>query len=241
MIDPKTHVAMCEAEFAAGRASRDAEVERLKGMVDEIQAARRVNSEHDKLLAQVHTLRHQLSMSQQAKDDATVSAAWTMYDRERMANTGLNKLLSDAQSERDNAWEELRKIREAIHANAEESTLDEVVRLFGQFSTAARQRDELMDKLAAFISGAEHVTEAGCTRRSFVAMPECWAMVHKDRLAELEGIEDKLDYASDREIRLRGHIGWLRKVLGEYGSGSAPLDVWKTRRDSVLDMTKESV
>jgi uncharacterized protein YpuA (DUF1002 family) len=47
-------------------------------------------------------------------------------------------------------------------------------------------------QLAAFQSAAEHVTENGCTRRSFVAMPEGWAMIHKDRLHELEVAEEKL-------------------------------------------------
>lgn len=41
--------------------SRDAEVARLKGMVDEIHAARKVVNQHDKLLAQIHTLRQQLA------------------------------------------------------------------------------------------------------------------------------------------------------------------------------------
>jgi len=30
MIDPKMHVEMCDAEFAAGKASRDAEIESLR-------------------------------------------------------------------------------------------------------------------------------------------------------------------------------------------------------------------
>ena len=42
-------------------ASRDAEVARLKGMVDEIHAARKVVNQHDKLLVQIHTLRQQLA------------------------------------------------------------------------------------------------------------------------------------------------------------------------------------
>ena len=52
--------------------------------------------------------------------------------------------------------------------------------------------EELEQQLAAFHSAVEHVTEDGCTRRSFVAMPEGWAMVHKDRLHALELAEEQL-------------------------------------------------
>jgi hypothetical protein len=54
-------------------------------------------------------------------------------------------------------------------------------------------------QLAAFQSAAEHVTEDGCTRRSFVAS-EGWAMIHKDRLAELENAEERLA-AAHKSIR----------------------------------------
>jgi len=52
--------------------------------------------------------------------------------------------------------------------------------------------ESLRQQLAAFHSAVEHVTEDGCTRRSFVAMPEGWAMVHKDRLYDLELAEEQL-------------------------------------------------
>ena len=57
---------------------------------------------------------------------------------------------------------------------------------------ASKDRDELRQQLAMFKSAVEHVTEDGCTRRSFVAMPEGWAMVHKDRLNDLELAEEQL-------------------------------------------------
>ena len=91
---------------------------------------------------------------------------------------GMLRKIERVEAERDNAWTELREIRAAISANPEESTLDEVV--------------NLRQQLAAFRSAAEHVTEDGCTRRSFVAMPEGWAMVHKDRLHALELAEEQL-------------------------------------------------
>lgn len=91
---------------------------------------------------------------------------------------GMLRKIERVEAERDNAWTELREIREAISANPEESTLDEVV--------------NLRQQLATFHSAVEHVTEDGCTRRSFVAMPEGWAMVHKDRLHALELAEEQL-------------------------------------------------
>lgn len=39
MIDPNVHLAMCDAEFAAGRASRDAEVAELKLEIDQAKLA----------------------------------------------------------------------------------------------------------------------------------------------------------------------------------------------------------
>ena len=91
---------------------------------------------------------------------------------------GMLRKIERVEAERDNAWTELREIRAAISANPEESTLDEVV--------------NLRQQLATFHSAVEHVTEDGCTRRSFVAMPEGWAMVHKDRLHALELAEEQL-------------------------------------------------
>ena len=53
----------------------------------------------------------------------------------------------------------------------------------------------LEQQLVTFHSAVEHVTEDGCTRRSVVAMPEGWAMVHKDRLHDLELAEEQLSAA----------------------------------------------
>ena len=142
---------------------------------------------------------------------------------------GMLRKIERVEAERDNAWTELREIREAISANPEESTLDEVVKLRQQLAAAQtevadlkkqlserdaaiaklnsnlrtsrwernepellEEIDELRQQLAAFHSAVEHVTEDGCTRRSFVAMPEGWAMVHKDRLHALELAEEQL-------------------------------------------------
>ena len=55
-----------------------------------------------------------------------------------------------------------------------------------------RENNELRAELAAFRCAAEHVTEDGNTRRSFTAS-EGWAMVHKDRLLDLEIIEERLN------------------------------------------------
>ena len=84
--------------------------------------------------------------------------------------------------------------------------VQEIESLRQQLADMTAERDEFMEyakdgtvvaaqlqtQLAAFHSAVEHVTEDGCTRRSFVAMPEGWAMVHKDRLHALELAEEQL-------------------------------------------------
>ena len=47
---------------------------------------------------------------------------------------GMLRKIERVEAERDNAWTELREIREAISANPEESTLDEVVKLRKQLA-----------------------------------------------------------------------------------------------------------
>lgn len=51
----------CWHGYQAGRKHSDSEIDRLKGMVDEIGAARKVNSQHDKLLVEIAELRQQLA------------------------------------------------------------------------------------------------------------------------------------------------------------------------------------
>ena len=52
-----------------------------------------------------------------------------LYHTTRKAAQSSLMRIADLEAERDNAWTELREIREAISANPEESTLDEVVKL----------------------------------------------------------------------------------------------------------------
>lgn len=61
-----------------------------------------------------------------------------------------------------------------------------------KWAECCEENTSLRQKLAAFQSAVEHVTEDGKTRRSFVAMPEGWAMIHKDRLHDLEVAEERL-------------------------------------------------
>lgn len=56
---------------------------------------------------------------------------------------------------------------------------------------AAETIESLRQQLAMFNSAVEHVTENGKTKRSFSAS-EGWAMVHKDRLIDLECAEEQL-------------------------------------------------
>lgn len=62
--------------------------------------------------------------------------------------------IGDIAKERDTAWEELRKIREAIKANPQESTFDEVVKV-------ANQCDELLAALKKAQSFISEINNAG--------------------------------------------------------------------------------
>lgn len=57
---------------------------------------------------------------------------------------------------------------------------------------AANEIERLGAELASFKSAVAHVTEDGKTRRSFSAS-EGWAMVHRDRLLDLEVAEEELE------------------------------------------------
>lgn len=58
---------------------------------------------------------------------------------------GMLRKIERVEAERDNAWTELREIREAISANPEESTLDEVVKLRQQLAASEQDRQDQID------------------------------------------------------------------------------------------------
>lgn len=82
---------------------------------------------------------------------------------------------------------EIAELRKQL-AEAQAEVLEQA-RIVGM---GAEREIDLRQQLATFHSAVEHVTEDGCLRRSFVAMPEGWAMVHKDRLHDLELAEEQL-------------------------------------------------
>ncbi len=53
-----------------------------------------------------------------------------------------------------------------------------------------RQRDELLAELSSFKTAIEHVTADGKTRRSY-SSSDGWSMVHRERLVDLELLEEK--------------------------------------------------
>ena len=55
---------------------------------------------------------------------------------------GMLRKIERVEAERDNAWTELREIREAISANPEESTLDEVVKLRQQLAERVTELEQ---------------------------------------------------------------------------------------------------
>lgn len=63
----------------------------------------------------------------------------------------------------------------------------------------------LLNELAVFNSAVEHVTEEGKTKRSF-SVSEGWAMVHKERLIDLECAEEQLSASQAREQSLKSAL-----------------------------------
>lgn len=67
-------------------------------------------------------------------------------------NFSARVVIPKLEQERNAAWEELRKIREVIKANPEESTFDEVVKVVSQ-------RDKLTEALSDFVSDHENISD----------------------------------------------------------------------------------
>ena len=74
-------------------------------------------------------------------------------------------LLMQYAKERDTAWEELRKIREAIKANPEESTFDEVMKVVSgrdELLVALKRLEDACDKRASCLSGEAYLVAERC-------------------------------------------------------------------------------
>ncbi len=107
---------------------------------------------------------------------------------------GMLRKIERVEAERDNAWAELREIREAISANPEESTLDEVVTLRQQLAEALEERDLAED---AFKTTRDRCNDA----------------VEKLAEAQAEALEQAriVGMGGEREIALRQQVALLRK------------------------------
>ena len=122
--------------------------------------------------------------------------------------TAIERFFDIAAASRDVEIAELREqlaaARSGLEAEQKVASQSENEAFRCAYKIAKRNTEvaELRQQLSAFHSAVEHVTEDGCTRRSVVAMPEGWAMVHKDRLHDLEFAEEQLA-ATDG---LSGHI-----------------------------------
>ncbi len=92
---------------------------------------------------------------------------------------------------------------------------------------------ELRDQLNTFHSAVEHVTEDGCTRRSVVAMPEGWAMVHKDRLHDLTVAEEQLSEARTIIKEKEGQRQNLMEAFRRQGD-SAQEEICRLRKQEAL-------
>lgn len=91
----------------------------------------------------LHTIRHSLGAQPGETALDTVNRVVALYQvlaenaqaemrKFRDRNEVLGKLVNERSDERDTAWAELKEIREAIQANPEESTADEVRRVIAQ-------------------------------------------------------------------------------------------------------------
>jgi hypothetical protein len=74
---------------------------------------------------------------------------------------------SELTAQRDNAWQELREIREAIGANPEESTADEVRRVMAERDKALAQVGEAFGDgyYDGFLDGAKHHEDTDCNTK----------------------------------------------------------------------------
>lgn len=92
-------------------------------------------------------------------------------------------------AERDNAWKELQEIREAINANTEESTVDEVRRVIVDRDALVVQMLEL-NKLHSDLTNADMVLDDG---------------EHSGYLITSEQIDDMEHYLSEPILCLSAH------------------------------------
>lgn len=92
------------------------------------------------------------------------------------ASVIVNQKNVDLTGQRDNAWQELREIREAINANPEESTADEVRRIMSQLVAV---QDSVVHGKCANSEPCATFCEAIATRKMFKQL-----QVERDALAE---------------------------------------------------------
>ncbi len=122
------------------------------------------------------------------------------------------------------------------------SNKDLIEQLCQQLADMTAERDELREQLDMFKSAVEHVTEDGCTRRAVVAMPEGWAMVHKDRLHDLTVAEEQLSDSQKREVMLRDALDDLASCMqgvieGDYTPDSFTLQPANTALAATDDLS----
>ena len=110
----------------------------------------------------------------------------------------LRQRIADLEAERDNAWTELREIREAISANPEESTLDEVVKLRQQLVAMTEERDTYMRDYGKEQDRKREVAQklaAAQTQSAKRLEGLCKCGVEKDQLHEqVTLLRDALEY-----------------------------------------------
>lgn len=153
--------------------------QRINQFIGENESLRVVNaglaSGRDRVVAAANELGYQFSTEVSPLDYLIETArASVMVNQKNVELTG----------QRDNAWQELREIREAINANPEESTADEVRRIMSQLVAV---QDSVVHGKCANSEPCATFCEAIATRKMFKQL-----QVERDALAaKVESLKSK--------------------------------------------------
>ncbi len=98
----------------------------------------------------------------------------------------------------------------------------EIAGLLARFDEIVAERDAFKSQLSQFLYAVQHVTEDGNTTSSY-STSAGWAMVHADRLIDLEVAEEqrnkllKVREAADALAEdVEGHIAWTKELSPEH-------------------------
>lgn len=130
------------------------------------------------------------------------------FSKEPRKSNGLNSHCKKCKAEARKKWYGPTIVEQLRQRVAElEKERDEALRVtfnpavLEEMNNLTAERDALKLTLNTFQQAVEHVTEKGNTRRAF-STREGWAMIHKDRLLDLEIIEERCDALKQQRDKL---------------------------------------